>query len=203
MCGMWQSQQRCPCLLGGEPPQERVGLLEGTLVVLGGRARAGVSAGDQGGVGLEEGDAGSHQRVIRAACHPSCSQSSLVHHRECHNRFSCSQIPVSHFTQSQTIDRTCMSNMCGAALHLDMTTLARVGHKPQPQGLECAASLARHKRNRASVNGHYVAARSLSWAVTGEPRGPLEAFLWRSLLRQFPLANIRRGGRGAGWCDGR
>ena len=116
---------------------------------------------------------------------------------------SCSQIPVSHFTQSQTIDRTCMSNMCGAALHLDMTTLARVGHKPQPQGLECAASLARHKRNRASVNGHYVAARSLSWAVTGEPRGPLEAFLWRSLLRQFPLANIRRGGRGAGWCDGR
>ena len=141
-----------------------------------------------------------HREIARQT---SCSQSSLVHHRECHNRFSCSQIPVSHFTQSQTIDRTCMSNMCGAALHLDMTTLARVGHKPQPQGLECAASLARHKRNRASVNGHYVAARSLSWAVTGEPRGPLEAFLWRSLLRQFPLANIRRGGRGAGWCDGR
>ena len=130
-----------------------------------------------------------HREIARQT---SCSQSSLVHHRECHNRFSCSQIPVSHFSQSQTIDRTCMSNMCGAALHLDTTTLARVGHKPQPQGLECAASLARHKRNRASVNGHYVAARSLSWAVTGEPRGPLEAFLWRSLLRQFPLANILR-----------
>ena len=91
-----------------------------------------------------------HREIARQT---SCSQSSLVHHRECHNRFSCSQIPVSHFAQSQTIDRTCMSNMCGAALHLDMTTLARVGHKPQPQGLECAASLARHKRNRASVNG--------------------------------------------------
>ena len=128
-----------------------------------------------------------HREIARQT---SCSQSSLVHHRECHNRFSCSQIPVSHFTQSQTIDRTCMSNMCGAALHLDTTTLARVGHKPQPQGLECAASLARHKRNRASVNGHYVAARSLSWAVTGEPRAPVrpghssgarssDSFLWR------------------------
>ena len=113
-----------------------------------------------------------HREIARQT---SCSQSSLVHHRECHNRFSCSQIPVSHFTQSQTIDRTCMSNMCGAALHLDMTTLARVGHKPQPQGRECAGSLARHERKRASVNGHDVAAGSLSWAVTGASRGSLEA----------------------------
>ena len=74
-------------------------------------------------------------------------------------------------SQSRAIDRTCMINICGSALHLDMTALARVGHKPQPQGRECAGSLARHERKRASVNGHDVAAGSLSWAVTGEPRG--------------------------------
>ena len=203
MCGMWQSQQRCPCLLVASP--RRSGSASS-------RARWSSSGGGRGRAfprGTKA--AWGWRKATQAPISGSSGLRAILPARKVHSYttasvtigHSCSQIPVSHFTQSQTIDRTCMSNMCGAALHLDTTTLARVGHKPQPQGLECAASLARHKRNRASVNGHYVAARSLSWAVTGEPRGPLEAFLWRSLLRQFPLANIRRGGRGAGWCDGR